>query len=83
MVLMYGDNLYDLDAEFLNKKFIKRHEEIWDRMQKKYEFTDKSVELDEAIYYTKAVLKEQIQKIRNSEQTAQAIKLVRQKQQKM
>ncbi len=83
MVLMYGDNLYDLDAEFLNKKFIKRHEETWDRMQKKYEFTDKSVELDEAIYYTKAVLKEQIQKIRNSEQTAQAIKLVRQKQQKM
>lgn len=50
---------------------------------KKYEFTDKSVELDEAIYYTKAVLKEQIQKIRNAEQTAQAIKLVRQKQQKM
>lgn len=83
MLLMYGENLQDLDAEFLNKKFIKRHEGIWSRMQEKYEFTDRSVELDEAIYYTKAVLKEQIQRIRSKENVEEAAKLVRQKQQKM
>jgi len=33
-------------------------------MSKKYEFLDKSVNIDEAVYYTKGVLSEQIQKMK-------------------
>ena len=77
MCLIYGENLSDLDAEFLNKKFIKRHEEIWKRMQIKYGFVDKELDFDEAVYYTKAVLKEQILEIRNGYNTKKAKKLIR------
>ena len=81
MLLIYGESLEGISAEFLDKKFISRHEEIWRRMQQKYEFVDRDLDLDEAVYYTKAVLKEQIQKIRNREFTEQAMTLVRKKQQ--
>lgn len=79
MVLMYGDSLEKVDAEFLNRSFIERHEQLWKRMQEKYQFIDKDLELDEAVYYVKAVLKEQILRIRNREFTEQANQLVRSK----
>ena len=77
MCLIYGENLGNLDAEFLDKKFIKRHEEIWEKMQIKYDFVDKELDFDEAVYYTKAVLKEQILEIRNGHNTKKAKNLVR------
>lgn len=79
ILMMYGENLDNLDADFLNKTFIKRHLDIWNRMMEKYEFIDKDIDLAEAIFYTKAVLKEQIQRIRKKEFTDQAITLVRSK----
>ena len=79
MVLMYGDRLDQVDAEFMDRKFIKRHEAIWERMKEKYQFTNKDIEFDEATYYAKAVLKEQIQKIRQGIYTKQAMKLARKK----
>lgn len=80
MVMMYGDKLENVSAEFLDKKFINKHEELWQRMQEKYQFLDRELTLDEAVYYVKAVLKEQIQRIRHHEYTDEAIKLVRSKQ---
>ncbi len=72
MVLMYGDDLKQLSTSFLDKEYIKRHLQIWENMKKKYEFMDKDLDLVEAVYYTRAVLSEQIQKINQGEFTEQA-----------
>lgn len=53
-----------VSCDYLNKEFIDRHRTLWDEMSKKYEFLDKSVNIDEAVYYTKGVLSEQIQKMK-------------------
>lgn len=79
MLLMYGEDLSNISSDFLNKTYIQNHEELWQKMKKKYEFTDQELELDEALYYTKAVLNEQIQKISSRQFTEQAMKLVREK----
>ncbi|MEG1506249.1 MAG: hypothetical protein RR478_02000, partial [Bacilli bacterium] len=78
MLIMYGENVDNLSTKFLNKTFITDHSELWDRMSRKYEFVDNDLSLDEAVYYTKAVLAEQIQKIETGS-TEQAMKLVRSK----
>lgn len=67
MVMLYGNRLQDIDAKFLNNEFIIRHKELWDRMREKYQFMDKELSFDEAVFYAKAVLKEQIQKIRRGD----------------
>ena len=79
MVLMYGMHLEDVNTDFLNKEFVKRHETLWELMKKKYQFVDKSLDLSEAVFYTKAVLSEQVQKIRSGEFKNQAYALVRKK----
>ena len=35
MVLMYGMHLEDVNTDFLNKEFVKRHETLWELMKKK------------------------------------------------
>lgn len=79
MLMMYGMKLEDISAEFLNKEFVKRHEELWASIKEKYQFVDKDVELSEAVFFTKAVLSEQIQKIKAGEFKEQAYSLVRKK----
>ena len=79
MVMMYGMNLDDINADFLDKEFVKRHLELWEMIKAKYQFVDKEVELSEAVFFTKAVLSEQIQKIRTGEFKNQAYSLVRKK----
>ena len=79
MVMMYGMNLDDINADFLDKEFVKRHLELWEMIKEKYQFVDKEVELSEAVFFTKAVLSEQIQKIRTGEFRNQAYSLVRKK----
>lgn len=80
MLYLYGEDIDNINSNFLNQKYCKRHLEIWERMKKKYDFVDKELELDEAVYYTKAVLNEQIQKIRCGEFIEQAKTLVKIKQ---
>lgn len=53
-----------VSSEHLNQQFINSHRSTWDSMSKKYEFLDKDVTIDEAVYYTKGVLNEQIHKIK-------------------
>lgn len=79
MILMYGEDFTKLSTEYLNREFVKRHEVLWEKMKNKYEFADKELELGEAVYYTRAVLSEQIQKIKENKFTDQAIRLVREK----
>ena len=79
MLLMYKMNLNEVSATFLNKEFVKRHEELWQLMREKYQFVDKGVELSEAVFYTKAVLSDQIQKIKNGNLIEQAYALARKK----
>lgn len=55
-------SLEDANVEHLNKEYLENHRELWHAMSEKYEFLDKSVEFDEALYYTKGVLNEQLQK---------------------
>ena len=53
-----------VSSDYMNKVFIDNHRILWDEMSKKYEFLDKDVTIDEAVYYTKGVLNEQIQKLK-------------------
>lgn len=55
-------SLNDANVNHLNKEYLENHRQLWFAMSKKYEFLDKSVEFDEALYYTKGVINEQLQK---------------------
>jgi len=79
MLLSYGENLKNINSKFLNQNYINKHQEIWDKMKLKYEFLDQEIDLDEAVYYSKAVLNEQIQKIATGQYTEKAISLIRKK----
>ena len=43
---MYGMNLDDINADFLDKEFVKRHLELWEMIKEKYQFVDKEVEAE-------------------------------------
>ena len=53
-----------LNADYLNQDFIDRHKQIWENNKRKYEFLDNGIDLSGAVYYTRSVLIEQYQKIR-------------------
>lgn len=46
----------------LNKDFVEKHEKLWDSTREKYGFLDKEIDFAGAVYYTRAVLREQLQK---------------------
>ena len=54
--------LEDASTMRLNKDFISEHESVWDSTRKKYDFLDQEIDLAGAVYYTRAVLREQLQK---------------------
>lgn len=45
-----------------NKDFIKAHEPLWPAVKTKYNFLDDEIDLVSVVYYTRAVLREQLQK---------------------
>lgn len=55
-------NIQDADTRYLDKDFIDRHTDIWNSASKKYSFMDKGIDLEGAVYYTRAVLREQLHK---------------------
>lgn len=79
MCKMYGEDIFSLDADFLNDEYIEKHQEIWNNMQKKYEFVDKKLEFRTAVYYTRCVLNEQLERIMAGEMVEEAEYLVRKK----
>ena len=48
-----------------NPKFVKAHEFLWDTTRTKYDFLDGEIDLESVVYYTRAVLREQLQKCGN------------------
>lgn len=54
----------DATTSLLSPQFIKEHEIVWKHSKKKYEFLDDEINLAGAVYYTRGVLSEQLQKIR-------------------
>lgn len=55
-------NLDEAQTIYLNKRFIDSHSDIWDSTKEKYDFLDKEIDLQGAVYYTRAVIREQLQK---------------------
>ena len=56
--------LNDVTTEILNSNYIRKHQELWNAMQKKYEFMDGEIEFAGAVYYTRGILSEQLQRMR-------------------
>ena len=52
----------DATTEYLNKDFVMNHQDIWESTKEKYDFIDSNIDLYGAVYYTRAVLREELQK---------------------
>ncbi len=57
----------DLTTEFLDEEYISQNQDYWDRLSKKYDFLDKEITLAGTVFYTRAVLSEQLKRIRDGE----------------
>ena len=57
-------NISSVSTAMLSKEFVEEHQKYWDESKKSYEFLDNEIDLDGAVYYTRGVLSEQLQKIR-------------------
>lgn len=57
-------NINTATTDLLDINFIKRHEQEWENSKRKYEFLDDEINLIGAVYYTKGVLNEQLQRIK-------------------
>lgn len=63
MVTLRGKaNLNNASTMFLNKPFIGKHLDVWESTKRKYDFLDQEIDLEGAVYYTRSVLREQLQK---------------------
>ena len=57
-------NPSDIDVSFLNKDFINKCSHLWECSKRHFKFLDDTVEFDEAVFYTKGVLTDQILKLK-------------------
>ncbi len=57
----------DVTTEFLDSDYIEQNQAYWDRLSQKYDFLDKEITLAGAVFYTRAVLSEQLKRIRDGE----------------
>ena len=67
-------NIGDASTSLLNDEFISSHEQEWEHSRKKYEFLDPDINLYGAVYYTRGVLSEQLQKIRQGKNKSYVLK---------
>lgn len=58
----------------LTEKFVEEHRSVWEHSKEKYEFLDHDISLEGAVYYTRGVLSEQLQKIRQGKNKVYALK---------
>ena len=52
----------DVDTDLLNEEFVRSHQDVWDRAKDKYDFINHNISLVGAVYYTRAVIREELQK---------------------
>ena len=50
------------NTTMLDSEFVRNHQKIWDSTREKYSFSDKEIDFVGAVYYTRSVLREQLQK---------------------
>lgn len=63
MIALRGKiTLEEADTRLLNPDFIASHSAIWESTKERYGFLDKEIDLAGAVYYTRGVLREQLQK---------------------
>ena len=55
-------DIKNINTSMLSNEFINNHKTEWENSKKKYEFLDDDIDLYGAVYYTRAVLSEQLQK---------------------
>lgn len=51
-----------IDTLRFDGSFARLHQEVWDKTKKKYDFLDNEIGLEGAVYYSRAVIREQLQK---------------------
>ena len=54
--------MQDATTIYLNKKFVDDHNDVWESAKDSYDFLDDGIDLYGAVYYTRAVLREELQK---------------------
>lgn len=54
--------LEDASTLYLNADFVQKHKDVWESAKKKYDFLDDGIDLYGAVYYARAVLREELQK---------------------
>ena len=63
MLLLRGKIAFDdATTKHLDRDFVMNHSELWDSTKEKYDFLDSEIDLYGAVYYTRAVLREELQK---------------------
>lgn len=63
MLLLRGKiSLEEANTMHLDQKFIREHKDVWESTKEKYDFLDREIDLEGAVYYTRGVLREQLQK---------------------
>ena len=63
MLILRGKiSLEDATTNYLDRNFVLNHDEIWKSTKDKYDFLDSEIDLFGAVYYTRAVLREELQK---------------------
>ena len=63
MLLLRGKIAFcDATTEHLNRDFVMNHSDLWESTKEKYDFLDSEIDLYGAVYYTRAVLREELQK---------------------
>ena len=55
-------SLEEASTLHLDKDFIEKHTDLWERARERYDFLDEDIDLYGAVYYTRAVLREELQK---------------------
>lgn len=55
-------NIKEASTLYLDKNFIKNHEALWEKAKEKYDFIDDGIDLYGAVYYARAVIREELQK---------------------
>lgn len=65
----------DLTTEFLSKEFVNKYNEEWEHSKHRYEFLDDEIDLEGSVYYTRGVLSEQIQKIKQGKNKIYSYKI--------
>ena len=55
-------SLEEASTIYLDQEFVEKHKAVWERAKEKYDFLDDGIDMYGAVYYARAVLREELQK---------------------